>query len=98
MTVLGFAQKGTQDYPQWRGQIRDGSASIFSESQFRPEKLTLRRKVEVREGYATPIVVGNKFYSFTQRDSNDVMIGPNTDTGQSQRCLSYLSEDRLFSV
>jgi hypothetical protein len=47
-------QYSTKDYPQWRGQNRDGSASAFSEPKTWPEKLIQKWKVEVGEGYATP--------------------------------------------
>ena len=62
------AQGSTQDYPQWRGRNRDGAASGFTEPKAWPEKLTRRWKVEVGEGYATPIVVGKTVYAFTRRD------------------------------
>ena len=77
-TLIGpataFLAQTAQDYPQWRGRSRDGSASAFSEPTSWPEKLTRRWKVEVGEGYATPILVGNKVYAFTRRDGNEVMI------------------------
>ena len=71
-----------QDYPQWRGQNRDGSASAFSEPKVWPEKLTLRWKIDVGEGYATPIVVGGTVYSFTRQGEDEVLMALSADTGK----------------
>ena len=56
--ISPIAQDGPLDYPQWRGQRRDGSASAFVEPANWPETLTRRWRVDVGEGYATPLVVG----------------------------------------
>jgi outer membrane protein assembly factor BamB len=76
-----FAQSSPQDYPQWRGQNRDGSASAFSEPKFWPDKLTRKWKVEVGEGYATPIVIGSRVYTFTRRDGAEIMTAVDAATG-----------------
>ncbi len=81
--VIGSAgQSSPQDYPQWRGRNRDGSASAFSEPKSWPEKLTLRWKVGVGAGYATPVLVGNTVYSFTRREGNEVMMALNAANGK----------------
>lgn len=84
---VGFAatvadQSSPQDYPQWRGQNRDGAASAFTEPKSWPERLILKWKVSVGEGYATPIVVGNRVYSFTRRGDNEVMAALDANTGK----------------
>jgi len=71
-----------QDYPQWRGENRDGSASAFSEPKTWPEKLTQRWKVDVGAGYATPIVIGGKVYSFTRQGDDEVLTALDTGTGK----------------
>src|SRR5262245_31141677 len=76
------AQGSTQDYPQWRGRNRDGAASGFTEPKAWPEKLTRRWKVEVGEGYATPIVVGKTVYAFTRRDGAETMTALDAATGK----------------
>jgi len=77
-----LAQNSAQDYPQWRGRNRDGAASAFVEPKVWPEKLTRKWKVVVGEGYATPIVVGNKVYAFTRRDGSEVMMALDAATGK----------------
>ncbi|HYI96471.1 MAG TPA: PQQ-binding-like beta-propeller repeat protein [Bryobacteraceae bacterium] len=79
---IALCQNLPTDYPQWRGKTRDGSASAFSKPKSWPEKLTLKWKVEVGDGYATPIVVGNVIYVFTRRESDEVMSALDAATGK----------------
>src|SRR5687768_9365162 len=62
VVMIGFAaitigQGFPQDYPQWRGRNRDGAASAFIEPKLWPDTLTRKWKVDVGEGYATPLLV-----------------------------------------
>src|SRR5262245_55748128 len=75
------AQTSPQDY-QWRGRNRDGGASAFAEPRVWPEKLTRRWKVEVGEGYATPLIIGGTVYSFTRRNGNEVIMALNVADGR----------------
>lgn len=83
------AQLTPQDYPQWRGQNRDGAASAFVAPMSWPENLTRRWKVDVGEGYATPIVIGNTVYVFTHRDGNEILTALDADTGVERWRSSY---------
>ena len=74
-------QDAPQDYPQWRGQHRDGAASAFSKPESWPEHLRLRWRVEVGAGYATPIVVGKIVYVFTRHDGHEGMTALDAETG-----------------
>jgi outer membrane protein assembly factor BamB len=84
--LIGFAAvtsaKNSLDYPQWRGQDRDGSASSFTQPKSWPDTLTRRWKVEVGEGYATPLVIGDTVYSFTRRGDDEVMGALDAETGK----------------
>ena len=75
------AQTAQQDYSQWRGQNRDGSASGFVEPKAWPEQLTPSWKVEVGAGYATPIVIGNRVYTHTRQGENEVMLALDAANG-----------------
>ena len=77
------------DYPQWRGQARDGAASGFVEPKSWPDSPTLRWKVTVGEGYATPLVIGETVYAFTRRDGYEVMTALDARTGAEQWRSSY---------
>jgi len=74
-------QASTLDYPQWRGQNRDGAASAFTEPTSWPDTLTRRWRVEVGEGYGTPLIVGNTVYVFTRRGDDEVVTALDAPTG-----------------
>ena len=85
--LVGFVariagQHTTFDYPQWRGQDRDGAASALSEPTSWPETLTRRWQVDVGEGYATPLVIGNTLCVFTRRGDDEVVTALSADKGQ----------------
>jgi outer membrane protein assembly factor BamB len=83
------AQSPKQDYPQWRGRNRDGEASGFIAPKEWPEKLTRRWRVEVGEGYATPIVVGRRVYAFTRREGREALLALDAATGKIAWQTSY---------
>jgi outer membrane protein assembly factor BamB len=74
-------QDSPQDYPQWRGQNRDGAASAFATPDSWPDTLTLRWRVAVGEGYATPVVVGKFAYAFTRRNGKEGITALDAETG-----------------
>ena len=75
-------QTSPQDYPQWRGQHRDGAASAFSEPDTWPDALTRHWTVEVGDGYATPIIVGSTVYTFTRQGDDEVVTAIDAATGE----------------
>jgi outer membrane protein assembly factor BamB len=83
------AQSTPKDYPQWRGQKRDGSASAFAEPASWPDTLTRRWRVEVGEGYGTPLVVGDAVYVFTRRAGNETMTALDATTGVERWHTAY---------
>jgi outer membrane protein assembly factor BamB len=83
------AQRSPQDYPQWRGLNRDGAASAFTEPTTWPDTLTRKWKVDVGEGYATPLVVADTVYVFTRRNRTEVMTALRANTGKELWHTSY---------
>src|SRR5262245_11998940 len=81
VVVGARAQRAPLDYPQWRGRLGDGAASAFIEPKSWPDALTRRWRVDVGEGYATPIVVGNVVYIFTRRGQNEGITALDAKTG-----------------
>jgi outer membrane protein assembly factor BamB len=88
-TVLLDAQRASRDYIQWRGTQRDGSASAFVEPGQWPESLTRRWKVDVGEGYGTPLIVGDVVYVFTRRDGQEGMTALDASTGRQRWRSQY---------
>lgn len=100
--VLGIAataaaQSAPTDYPQWRGRTRDGSASGFTPPKAWPENLTRRWKVEVGEGYSTPLVIGTRIYTLTRRDANEVVMALDTGSGKVLWQTSYPAPHTIMS-
>jgi outer membrane protein assembly factor BamB len=87
--VVARAQPAPQDYPQWRGPLGDGAASAFVEPKSWPEALTRRWKVDVGEGYATPLIVGGAVYVFTRRDQSEGIVSLDAKTGAERWRSGY---------
>ncbi|HSF18352.1 MAG TPA: PQQ-binding-like beta-propeller repeat protein [Vicinamibacteria bacterium] len=79
----------SQDWPQWRGPNRDGAVTSFSEPSTWPESLSERWKAEVGLGYATPVLVGNRIYTYTRQNEDEVMMALDADTGEVLWRTSY---------
>ena len=87
--IVAFGSVGlAQDYPQWRGPARDGSVSFTTPAVW-PEALTRRWRVEVGEGYATPLLIGHTLYVFTRRDGNEVLTALDAATGTERWRTGY---------
>ena len=78
---LSLQAQRPADWTQWRGPNRDGAAP-FSVPQTWPERLTQKWKLEVGNGYATPLVIGNRVYVFARQGDNEVMMALDADTGK----------------
>src|SRR5580698_7965459 len=72
VVALG-AQAPRTDWPQWRGPNRDGSVPSFTPPKSWPDSLTMRWKVEVGIGYATPVLAGNRVYIFARREDDEYL-------------------------
>src|SRR3954451_13049468 len=71
-----------QDWPQWRGQNRDGKAAGFTAPATWPKELTQKWKVSVGDGVATPALVGDKLYVFSRQEGNEVLRCMEASTGK----------------
>jgi len=78
MTTNVFAQ----DWPQWRGANRDGKVTGFDVPKTWPAELTPTWKITVGVGDASPVIAGDKLYSFARLDSNEVITCLDVKTGQ----------------
>jgi hypothetical protein len=88
-TAAATEQAPSLDYTQWRGAQRDGAASGFVEPATWPEALTRQWKVDVGEGYATPLVVGETVYTFTRRGGDEVVTALHARTGAERWRSAY---------
>ena len=81
--LIGRAQNSGADWPQFRGPNRDGSVASFTEPRSWPDRLTQKWSVNVGEGYATPLVIGDRIYVFTRQGTNEVMQALDASSGKS---------------
>lgn len=79
-----------QDWPQWRGPNRDGSAPAVSSW---PKELKEQWKVTVGLGHASPVVVGNRIYVFARQGEEETLLALDAATGKelwkSSQPISY---------
>jgi outer membrane protein assembly factor BamB len=80
--VVMLGQGAGPDWPQFRGPNRDGAVASFVEPKTWPDRLAQRWKVEVGEGHATPVLVGDRIYTFTRQGANEVMQALDAATGK----------------
>src|SRR5688572_4938706 len=96
-TAVAVAQNAGPDWPQWRGPRRDGTLTSFTEPKVWPDTLTQRWKIAVGEGYATPIVVGNRVYQFSRHNENEIMRALEAETGKVTWEKSYAAPFEMNS-
>ena len=83
------AQQGAEDVPQWRGRLRDGGASAFVEPAAWPDRLTRRWRVEVGEGYSSPLIVGPTVFVFSRQDGREILRALDAATGAERWQAGY---------
>ncbi len=71
-----------QDWPQWRGVHRDGKVTGFNMPKSWPKELTLKWRITVGAGDATPALVGDKLYVFTRQDADEVTLCLDAGSGK----------------
>jgi len=71
-----------QDWSQWRGAERDGKVSGFNAPKLWPALLTQKWKVTVGLGDASPVMVGDKLYSFSRQGENEMVECLDSETGK----------------
>jgi RNA polymerase sigma factor (sigma-70 family) len=70
----GLVAVHARDWPQWRGPNRDGVVHGVTVPKQWPRTLTEEWQVHVGEGYASPVLVGDRIYVFTRQKDDEVML------------------------
>ena len=96
-TALTAAQSAGPDWPQWRGPRRDGTLTAFSEPKAWPDALKQQWKIAVGEGYATPILVGNRIYQFSRQGENEILRAIDAASGKIIWEKSYAAPFEMTS-
>jgi outer membrane protein assembly factor BamB len=71
-----------QDWTQWRGPQRDGSVSASRAPASWPESLRRIWRLEIGEGYSSPVVADDKVFVHGRRDPEEVVIAVSLNDGK----------------
>jgi len=71
-----------QEWTQWRGPARDGFVSAKDSPATWPEKLDRAWRVEIGEGYSSPVVSAGRAYVHSRRDPEEVVTAINVADGK----------------
>jgi len=71
-----------QDWSQWRGPSRDGLVPAKSTPATWPTSLRRAWRVEIGEGYSSPVVSGATVFLHARRDPEEVVIAVNLADGK----------------
>jgi outer membrane protein assembly factor BamB len=83
LLTFSFAQSaGAQDWPQWRGPSRDGTVAAASTPAAWPESLRRVWRVEVGEGYSSPVVSNGRIFVHSRRDPDEIVTAVDLANGQ----------------
>lgn len=81
--AFGIGQSvGAQDWTQWRGPGRDGVVPAGSVPKSWPENLRRTWRVEIGEGYSSPVVSRGRAFVHARRDPDEVVMAVDLLTGR----------------
>lgn len=71
-----------QDWSQWRGPGRDGMVSAKSSPSNWPKALREKWRVEVGEGYSSPVISGERVFVHSRRDPEELVLAIDLKSGK----------------
>jgi outer membrane protein assembly factor BamB len=80
--LLSPSLAGAQDWSQWRGPARDGTVSAAGAPSSWPNSLRRAWRVEIGEGYSSPVVSRASVFVHGRRDPEEVVIAVSLATGK----------------
>jgi len=89
-----------QDWPQWRGPARDGAVATTAIPKAWPAKLETAWRVELGEGYSSPVVSGNRVFVHSRRDPEELVSAVDLATGKilwQQRYTAQFAKNQYAS-
>jgi outer membrane protein assembly factor BamB len=84
------------DWTEWRGPHRDGV--LTAEPKSWPEKLNLKWKIEVGEGHASPILVGQTIHDFARANNQETLYAINLADGKVRWKQQYAATAKVSSA
>lgn len=71
-----------QEWSQWRGPARDGSVSAKNTPTAWPKALRETWRVEVGEGYSSPVISGERVFVHARRDPEEIVTAVDLKNGK----------------
>src|SRR5687768_9651861 len=83
LSALVFGQQETaSDWSQWRGATRDGMVTQANTPKVWPAKLQRAWRVEVGEGYSSPIVSGKHAFVHSRQGTEEIVTALDFESGK----------------
>ena len=80
--VTATVGASAQEWTQWRGPGRDGAVSTKNTPAAWPEALQRTWRVEIGEGYSSPVVSGGRAFVHGRRDPEEIVTSINLADGK----------------
>jgi outer membrane protein assembly factor BamB len=81
LALIGVAAQA-QDWTQWRGPNRDGSIVAANVPASWPASVKRVWRVEVGEGYSSPVISDNRVYVHGRRDPDEIVTAIDVQSGK----------------
>lgn len=83
LSIVGFAATAAgQDWNQWRGPSRDGVVPAASAPSSWPVSFRRAWRVEIGEGYSSPVVSRGSVFVHARKDPEEVVVALDLATGK----------------
>jgi len=73
---------GAQEWSQWRGPTRDGVVSAANAPTFWPDSLRRAWRVEIGEGFSSPVVSRGRAFVHSRRDPDEIVTAIDVANGR----------------
>src|SRR5262249_34072818 len=91
--LLGASFAWAQDWPQWRGPNRDSKVVGFVAPKTWPKELTKKWTANIGVGESSPVLVGDKVYTFGRMGGDEVITCLKADSGDVVWQDKYASQE-----
>jgi outer membrane protein assembly factor BamB len=82
LCTLALASASAQEWNQWRGPTRDATIPASSTPRAWPATLQRAWRVEIGEGYSSPVISGSRVFVHGRRDPHEVITAVDLATGK----------------
>jgi outer membrane protein assembly factor BamB len=82
LMFLAAVPVAAQEWTQWRGPARDGSVPVKNVPTTWPESLERLWRVEIGEGYSSPVVAAGRAFVHGRRDPEEIVASVNLADGK----------------